>query len=215
MARIASCAGVVAVPTPQPLLAQLRQRVHRRAREHHVLPQRRHAEQREAGRLRLLLHRRPQLLRDVDRLFARLEQPGNGDGAQGRRHAVAHHARRCQPVELPLLDALVDLGLVAGDAAEIELDPHRAVGAGVDVLNDRLELARPQRAVGRERRQLDGPLLDRARRRGRQRQQQRRRGRAPHLAACSDIDRRTVSPRVSFTFFGNDFSPDGARSSMT
>src|SRR5262249_9428103 len=46
------------------------------------------------------------------------------------------------------MDALEDGALVAGDAAEVDLEADRAFGGAFDVAGPRLELARPGAAVG-------------------------------------------------------------------
>ena len=143
--------GRVVVERPQLDPAQLVDGADRVAREHHARPDLAVAEVDQAGAQELRFEHAAQPRRDVLGLGAALEQPGQPRDAEGGRPALALPRARADAVELVALDALTGLDVVAGDAAQVPLEPHLVVGRLRDVTRERLHFARPRRPLGHDR----------------------------------------------------------------
>jgi hypothetical protein len=87
-------------------------------------------------------------------LFAALEQAGQPRHADRGRQPIAEE-RAGLAVELAAARAVEGGGLVAGDTAEVPLHLQLAVGGRLDLAIDGVELARPQRTLGRRRGHAD------------------------------------------------------------
>ena len=147
----------------------------------------------------LLLHvgfeARPHLVEDVVHLLVGGEHHRDAE----RVHVLVNlrHANRGEHAALqrPHLHLAHDIGVVAGHAAGKEHDLHATVRDLAPLVRDFLQHLVPARAIGHERRHLDGDLRT-GRRRGGQRQREYGKGREAGHDRSFESKVHTATPRT-------------------